>query len=1014
VAWGDETYDAVAAVRTAYSFGFGLIALEELVERAVLDDHSHLALTDIGHTAALLPLLQKAKRAGINIIPGVEIRLNNKFKYSILALNRVGLNSLHAWLSAGHTSNSAASVFSQKESLSAECACIYPWDAEGPIPPEAWIGVRPWEIWAAAKKWGKNNDRCIAWMPFTLPTANDFKAHRVLRAIGQNALLENTGPQATCDPREVWMTRAQWEQAYQEAPVLVQRTDQLLKSCTVSLPMGAEAAPANLQTYTDTPENDIQLLRQLCEDLLPQRYPKASREVRERVEKELATIQAKGFNAYFLINWDLVRYAQSRGFHHVGRGSGANSIVAYILQITNVDPIELDLYFERFINIYRTSPPDFDLDFSWTDRPEVTRYLFSRYDHVALLGAYSTYQFRSVVREVSKAFGLPKTDIDRLANGEAPKDQWGRAVLHFGHRLHNLPSRMTLHSSGILIANKPLTEFTSTFLPPKGYPTVHFDMLAAEDIGLAKFDILGQRGIAKIADAARLARTNQPDKPAVNLSEIQKFKSDPAALRLLSTGGAMGCFYVESPAMRMLMTKLQTNSYVDLVAASSIIRPGVSSSGMMRQYIVRHRQPERRSDAIPALLSLLPDTYGVMVYQEDVIKVAHHYGGLTLAEADVLRRSMSGKFRSREEFHEVRAQFFKNGEKRGAPPEELAEIWRQMESFAGYAFAKGHSASYAVESFQSLYLKAHFPLEYLTATLNNGGGFYRKSVYVREAMRCGARIEPPCVNQGGWNYLLDGNRLFIGFSQISGVDESFCQRIEKERTARGPFDSLGHFVDRMQQPGHSVPLETLLVLIRVGAFRFAGIQSRALLWEAHRLLGHKTPPKQTESLFESRQTPLALPVLQTPPMEQAFEEWELLGFPLCDPTVLLAEPLGSWVPPDEWPQWIGRKIRAVGQTVSVKDTRTAQGQWMKFGTFEDPSGQIFDTVHFPPVVQKYPFRGGGIYELEGVVSEEFEYCCLDVHFMRKLILIEDPRYADQKAGARTQSPILPEPVSEHN
>jgi DNA polymerase-3 subunit alpha len=307
---------------------------------------------------------------------------------------------------------------------------------------------------------------------------------------------------------------------------------------------------------------------------------------------------------------------------------------------------------------------------------------------------------------------LPKSDIDRLANGESPKDQWGRAVLHFGHRLHDLPSRMTLHSSGILIADKPLATFASTFWPPKGYPTVYFDMLAAEDVGLAKFDILGQRGIAKIAEAAQLAKENQPNRPPLPLNAIAQFKNDPAALKLLSTGGAMGCFYVESPAMRMLMQKLQTQSYVDLVAASSIIRPGVSSSGMMRQYILRHRNPERRKDAIPALLELLPDTYGVMVYQEDVIKVAHYYGGLTLAEADVLRRSMSGKFRSRQEFQNVQNQFFANGRTQGRPDTEVAEIWRQMESFAGYAFAKGHSASYAVESFQSLYLKAHYPLQY--------------------------------------------------------------------------------------------------------------------------------------------------------------------------------------------------------------------------------------------------------------------------------------------------------------
>jgi DNA polymerase-3 subunit alpha len=1003
----------VVSIRTAYSFGFGLLRADEIMDRA-RGNYTHLALTDLGHTAALLPLMERTQKSGIQIVPGVEIRNGHKLLYSVLALNNDALTKLHVWLSEHEQTGAPFPGEFPLESTNAEFACIYPWDAVDIVPAGAWLGVRPWELWAAAKKWGSGHTRCLAWMPFTLRDASDFNAHRVLRAVSLNTLLERIGPNETCDPREVWMTRPEWEEAYREAPVLVERTQQLLETCTVFIPMGSEAPPTNLQSYTGSQAQDALLLRQLCQDHLYQRYPQAARNVQQRVDKELEVIQSKGFNAYFLINWDLIRYAQSRGFHHVGRGSGANSIVAYILQITNVDPIELDLYFERFINIHRTSPPDFDLDFSWTDRPDITRYLFGRYPNVALLGAYSTYQFRSVVREVSKTFGLPKSDIDRLANGEAPKDQWGRAVLHFGHRLHDLPSRMTLHSSGILIADKPLATFSSTFWPPKGYPTVYFDMLAAEDVGLAKFDILGQRGIAKIAEAVQLAKENQPNRPPLPLSAIPQFKNDPAALKLLSTGGAMGCFYVESPAMRMLMQKLQTQSYVDLVAASSIIRPGVSSSGMMRQYILRHRNPERRKDAIPALLELLPDTYGVMVYQEDVIKVAHHYGGLTLAEADVLRRSMSGKFRSRQEFQNVQNQFFANGSAQNRPDTEVAEIWRQMESFAGYAFAKGHSASYAVESFQSLYLKAHYPLEYLTATLNNGGGFYRKSVYLREAKRLGAHVEPPCVQNGGWNYRLRGTSLFVGFFQISGVDEKFCQSIEKERDKGDLFTSLIDFIDRMQSPQKPIPLESLLLLIRIGAFRFTHEPQRALLWEAHRLLGHRVPPPQSESLFSPNRTPVKLPVLEMPPLEQAYEEWELLGFPLCNPMDLLAEPLGTWISPQHWPQWVGKKIRVVGQTVSVKDTRTAQGQWMKFGTFEAPDGRVFDTVHFPPVVQRHPFRGGGLYELEGVVSEEFDYCCLDVQSMRKLAVLEDPRYADQSAGARTKSPLLSEPVSEHN
>ena len=246
-------------------------------------------------------------------------------------------------------------------------------------------------------------------------------------------------------------------------------------------------------------------------------------------------------------------------------------------------------------------------------------------------------------------------------------------------------------------------------MPPKGFPTTQFDMVVAEDIGLHKFDILSQRGLSKIQDALALVRRNHKNAEPFDIRDLQRFKEDEKVKDLLRNGKATGCFYVESPAMRMLLTKLRVDTYLGLVAASSIIRPGVSNSGMMREYILRFTDPSKRKDAHPVMLEIMPDTFGVMVYQEDVIKVAHYFAGLTLGEADVLRRGMSGKFRSRDEFKRVENQYFKNCKEREYTDELAREIWRQIESFAGYAFAKGHSASYAVESYQSLYLKAHYP-----------------------------------------------------------------------------------------------------------------------------------------------------------------------------------------------------------------------------------------------------------------------------------------------------------------
>ncbi len=316
-----------------------------------------------------------------------------------------------------------------------------------------------------------------------------------------------------------------------------------------------------------------------------------------------------------------------------------------------------------------------------------------------------------MIRELGKVFGLPKAEIESLLlqadkAGYSP-DGLGKLILRYAQVLHDMPSHLTIHACGLLLSHKSMHYYTATSLPPKGFPVAHIDMHVAEDIGLHKFDLLSQRGLGHIKSSLELIHRNQGIE--VNIRAVAQFKQDPKIKELLRSGHTIGAFYVESPAMRMLLAKLQADTYLELVAASSIIRPGVARSGMMREYILRHRDPERRKQAHPVLAEIMPETYGIMVYQEDVIKVAHHFAGLSLAEADVLRRGMSGKSRSKDEFERVKAAYFDNCKRLGRQDAEAAAVWMQIESFAGYSFAKGHSASFAVESYQSLYLKAYFP-----------------------------------------------------------------------------------------------------------------------------------------------------------------------------------------------------------------------------------------------------------------------------------------------------------------
>ncbi|MCB0376095.1 MAG: DNA polymerase III subunit alpha, partial [Sinomicrobium sp.] len=423
----------------------------------------------------------------------------------------------------------------------------------------------------------------------------------------------------------IMLPRQELYAAFAGYPEIIENTEYLLSNCSIHFEYG-KLCNKNLKNYTNRVENDIALLKKLCEEGLSYRYPNPKQEVLQRIEKELQVITQLNFASYFLINWDIVNYARHKNYYYVGRGSGANSIIAYILRITDVDPIELDLYFERFINLYRNNAPDFDMDFSWTDRDDITQYIFNRFGNqrTALLGAYNTFQNDAVIRELGKVFGLPPGEIDKLQrNNKSPdNDELSKLVLAYGKFIHGFPSHLSIHSSGIIISEAPISCYSATIMPPKGFPTTQFSMLEAEDIGLYKFDILSQRGLGKIKDTLSIVKQNHGHD--IDIHDTGRFKKDERIKTFLRSGNTIGCFYVESPAMRMLLAKLRADDYLRLVAASSIIRPGVSKSGMMKAYILRYRDKKLREKAreqLPELYDLLQETYGVMVYQEDVIKI---------------------------------------------------------------------------------------------------------------------------------------------------------------------------------------------------------------------------------------------------------------------------------------------------------------------------------------------------------------------------------------------------------
>ncbi|MFZ1516681.1 MAG: DNA polymerase III subunit alpha [Saprospiraceae bacterium] len=969
-----------------YSLRYGTLSPEELVFEAVERGIKAMVLTDINNTSCFFQFDTACKKNGIKAIFGIEFRDGNSFLYLGIAKNEEGIKELNQLL----TIHSSTKEPLPKRPLSLlNCFVVYrnlPEEDIGQLKENEFIGIKPSEL-NPIKKRSQDLSKYVVFAPVTFLNEDGWKVHKLLRCIDHNIILGKLEPGQFAPIDEIFYSLSEIECKFLAYPEVLENTQMILDSCFTEVHSGNEN---NRKTFTGHTDGDYRLLSKLAVQGCRRRYGDHNRGAADRVKRELQVIHRLGFSAYFLITWDIVRYAQSAGYYHVGRGSGANSIVAFCLFITDVDPLELDLYFERFINPHRSSPPDFDIDFSWSDRDDVTEYIFDRYgiEYTALLATYNTFKGKSIIRELGKVFGLPKKEIDVIIDEPLASHKhhpYAKYIFHYGKKIEGFPNYLSIHAGGIIISERPLYYHTALLQMPKGFPTTHFDMYGAEDLLFHKYDILSQRGLGHIKDAIDLVRENQEKE--VNVHQVEKIKNDDRVRAQLKSAQCIGCFYIESPAMRGLLSKLKCENYVHLVAASSIIRPGVAKSGMMREYIERFHKPDKVKYLHPVFKQNLSETFGVMVYQEDVMKIVHHFAGLDLDESDVLRRIMTGKKKSSDTFRKLMEKYFHNCRERGYPEDLILEVWRQIESFSGYSFCKAHSASYAVESFQSLYLKTYFPLEFMVAVINNFGGFYSTELYIHEARMCGARIEAPCVNKSRYLTHIEGKTIYVGLIHIQSLEKEQALQLVREREIRGPYSNLDDFIQR-----NKMTREQLNLLIRIGGFRFTKQSKCSLLWE--RNAKYQSPQKYVAArpIFSEKEDKYELPILEDGLYDQAFDEIELLGFSLCSPFNLILEKPHSYTMSKDLKTKISKKIILVGYYVTRKPVTTSNGKLMSFGTWVDEEGYFFDTTHFPTSLEHYPFQGKGCYEIHGVVTEDFGFPSVEVHCMKKLGWKKDERY----------------------
>lgn len=969
--------------KTYFSFKYGTFSTEELVNTAVEKGATAIALTNINCTCDSWDFVNRCRQAGIKPILGVEIRNGDQFEYILLAANNAGLFWMHEFLS-DHIMNKKpfpkagdpVAFFSHSK----DGFVIFPPGAK-PIDQllsNETIGIQPQDITKMySLDWKRYGEKFVVWQPVTVQNKMYHNLHRLLRAVDKNTLVSKLDESAICGAHETFVAPGEILNAFRQYPFVITNSYKLIDSCNIDMDF---ATDKNKQTFGGNKEDDRILLEKLASDGFEFRYGKKNKIARERLKKELKIINDLGFNAYFLINYDIIRYAQSRGFYYVGRGSGANSIVAYCLKITDVDPIELNLYFERFLNPERTSPPDFDIDFSWTDRDEIIDYIFKRYgkQKVALLASYPTFQHDAIIRELGKALGLPDEEIKSLQRTNAATDKIGRAIVQYGKLLQNFPSHLSLHPCGMLVLEEPVLTYGALFMPPKGFPTVMLDMFVAEDISINKFDILSQRGLGHIKEALRLIKANK--QVSVDIHDIQQFKKDKKIAAQIRTANTVGCFYIESPAMRQLLSKLRCDNYLTLVAASSIIRPGVAQSGMMRTYIQRFHHPETVEYLHPVFKEHLEETFGVMVFQEDVIKTAHYFAGLSLGLADVLRRAMSGKYKFNNKFQQIKDAFMQGCEAMGHSKALAEEVWRQMESFAGYSFNKAHSASYAVESYQSLQLKTYFPREFCVAVINNFGGFYSTELYFLELRKTGAVIHLPCVNNSEYYTSIAGDNVYVGMIHLKALEKKVAETILEERQANGPYLHLQDFIERTH-----ITKEQVNILVSIGAFRYTGKSKKTLLWEANFLQKkNKDHVPAAESLFSEPPITFTLPEFSDNLLDDLYDQMEILGFPLCNPFDLVDDDPAKYTYAKDLHKHLHQIVSVLVYYIDRKVVPTVNNQTMSFGTFLDAELNWIDTVHFPPSFAQYPLESRGFYKITGKVVEDFGVYSVEVQCMFKV------------------------------
>ena len=1024
----DKTSDYIHLhVHSQYSLLDGACKIDGLVEAAKRNNMPALAITDHGNLFGLIEFYEQCMKGGVKPILGVEAyvapgsRLEKEAKgisdasYHLILLAKdldgyknllklISIANLEGFYYRPRIDKEVLAKYSKGLMCLSSCLAgeVSYWLNRGERAKAAKAAGEYSEIFPNGDFFLEIQDHGIADQRKIIPemlslgkelnlpvvATNDLHYLEKSQARAHEALLCIQTATTIDDPKRFhfetdefyFKSSEEMEETFKEVRQAVLNTREVAEKSDVKLEFGKLHLP-----QFDPPEGKSQrvYLQELVEEGITRRYPGAGEKVKERVEHEMGIISKTGFTSYFLITWDFVRYARSKGIPvGPGRGSAAGSVVSYALGITDLDPLEHDLIFERFLNPDRISMPDIDIDFCYERRGEVIEYVVNKYGagNVAQVITFGTMQAKAVVRDVARAMGFTYPDADKIAKmipfelGMTLKkamelvpdlkmlykeDPRVRQLLDTSMSLEGLTRHASTHAAGVVIADGDLTDYVPLVKTSEGQVCTGFAMEALEKIGLLKMDFLGLRTLTVIDEACKLIR--QERKIPFDIDKIPM--DDAKTFAMLTQGECTGVFQLESSGMRDLVRRLKPNQFQDLIALVALFRPGPLGSGMVDDFIRRRHGEFQVKYDHPKLEPILKDTYGTILYQEQVMRIAHEVAGFTLAESDTLRKAMGKK--TPEVMKKARIDFVNGCVKHGMERATAAAIFEKIEYFAGYAFNRSHSAAYALIAYRTAYLKANYPVEFMTALLTSERENTDKiAQYVEEVRRMEISVRPPDINRSHARFTVEEGAVRYGLLGVKNVGEKAIESIVAVREEAGPYLSLVDFCERVDS--RTVNRKVIESLIKCGALDGLKLRRSQMIQILDQALdsGAQRQKEKTAgqlSFFdvfgssgELKKQAQDLPEIPEWPQEQllAFEK-ALLGF------YLTGHPLAAYerqirlftrvTTGNLSEQRDGAEVTLGGVIAKLKVTTTKKGnERMAIVTFEDFFGSV-EVLIFPKV-----------------------------------------------------------------